>query len=281
MTANLERNQPKSSGDAGATTGDHAVPAAAGAESHCSTSADPLAFAASTDGAPRAELPSSSNIPMQTIPAARSAHPDSRVHAAWCEWLDALGTDAEAALAAAMAYKELEPAARDTWLSALEQDTPQLKVPRIAVYAPLLAVEADPDRRARITAGIGPADVRVTPATSAFALCGSGKGRSRIAAIVLPLYLDFVQVLACGYTVEEGFDWVRHDPIVLRRAVPKAGDHLEGVRLENAPMKPLIDELALAVLAHARRGRPIPEALRAFADLFGPGDVGDLPPQSK
>jgi hypothetical protein len=89
-----------------------------------------------------------------------------------------------------------------------------------------------------------------------------------------------VQVLACGYRPRDGFDWVRHDPIVGDRSAPAAGQQLEGVRLENAPMKPLIDELAHTVLAHTRSGRPIPETLRAFADLFGPGGNGDAPDKS-
>jgi hypothetical protein len=235
---------------------------------HCDTSSDPLGSTA------QPTLESLSGDGMQVTPIARSSS-DSRVVAAWCEWLDALGTNAEAALAAAMAYKELDADARDTWLSALDQDAPQLKVPRIAVYAPLLAVESDPDRRARISAAIGPGDVGVTPSSQARALSGSTKAGLRVAAIVTPLYLDFVQVLACGYRPTDGFEWVRHDPIVLRRAAPQNGDQLEGVSLENTPMKPLIDELAHTVLAHGRSGRAIPEALRVFADLFGPAHAGE------
>ena len=78
------------------------------------------------------------------LPSAVAAGVDPRVVAAWCEWLDALATDAEAALAAAMAYKALDSSARDLWLSALEQDADRVRVPRIAMYAPLLSVESDP-----------------------------------------------------------------------------------------------------------------------------------------
>jgi hypothetical protein len=205
----------------------------------------------------------------------RSSSTDARVVAAWCEWLDALGTDAEAALAAAMAYKELDTEARDSWLSALEQDAPRLKAPRIAVYAPLLAVESDPERRARITAAIGPMNNDVTPSSKARALCGIAENGVHVATIVTPLYLDFVQVLACGYQLRTGFVWVRHDPIVLRRAAPEHGQLLDGVLLESTPMKPLIDELAHTVVAHVRGGAAIPEALRIFADLFGPAGEGE------
>src|SRR5262249_47022382 len=76
---------------------------------------------------------------------------DTRVVDAWCAWLGSFATDAEAALAAAIAYRELDGPARDRWLDALAQDSERLRVPLIAVYAPLLAVESDPVRRARIT----------------------------------------------------------------------------------------------------------------------------------
>ena len=87
---------------------------------------------------------------------------DTRVLDAWCEWLGALATDAEAALAAAIAYRELDAQGRVSWLNALEQDAVRLKVPRIAVYAPLLAVESDPERRERITFAMGPAEASAT-----------------------------------------------------------------------------------------------------------------------
>jgi hypothetical protein len=195
---------------------------------------------------------------------------EPRVVDAWCVWLDALATDAEAALAAAIAYRELDGSARDTWLSALEQDANSVGVPRIAVYAPLLAVESDPERRSRIAAAIGPEDARAMPRTPAYALRGVNPRGLRVVTVVTPLYLDFVQVLACGYWSQQGFEWVRHDPIVESGRAPRRGDQLEGVVLERAPLELVVDELAEAILAHRRSGRPIPEALRMFADLFGP-----------
>jgi hypothetical protein len=196
---------------------------------------------------------------------------ERRVFDAWCVWLDALATDAEAALAAAMAYKELDGSARDTWLGALEQDRERVGVPRIAVYAPLLAVESDPERRHRINTAIGPEDLRATPRIPAYGLRGVSRLGLRVATVVTPLYLDFVQVLACGYSGSVGFEWVRHDPIVESRRAPRRGDMIEGVILERSPLNVIVDELAEAVLAHQRGGRSIPEALRVFADLFGPG----------
>jgi hypothetical protein len=211
------------------------------------------------------------------LPSAASAGVDGRVIDAWCEWLGALATDAEAALAAAMAYKELDDAARDRWLSALEQDAPRLAVPRIAVYAPLLAVESDPERRGRITDALGPAEAEASPREAARGMRGVMRDGLRIATLVMPLYLDFVQVLACGYHERRGFEWVRHDPIVHRRNAPAAGAIIAGVALEVTPLRPLVDELAVAVLAHARSGRQFPEALRVFADLFGPAVAGATP----
>lgn len=203
---------------------------------------------------------------------------DSRVLDAWCEWLGALATDAEAALAAAIAYRELDAKGRTSWLNALEQDSLRLNVPRIAVYAPLLAVESDPERRERITFAIGPAQIEATPRAAIQALSAMRADGTRIATVIVPLYLDFVQVLACAYRPEGGFSWVRHDPIVDAKRAPVPGELLDGAKLERTPLKALIDELSHAVLSQRRSGRELPEALRVFADLFGPNVGGSTPP---
>jgi hypothetical protein len=203
---------------------------------------------------------------------------DSRVLDAWCEWLGALATDAEAALAAAIAYRELDAQGRTSWLNALEQDSMRIKVPRIAVYAPLLAVESDPERRDRITFAMGPAEIEASPRAAIQALSARHPDGLRIATVIVPLYLDFVQVLACAYRPERGFSWVRHDPIVDVKHAPGPGDLLEGAILERTPLKALIDELSHAVLSQRRGGREMPEALRVFADLFGPNIGGSTPP---
>jgi hypothetical protein len=203
---------------------------------------------------------------------------DERLLGAWCEWLGALATDAEAALATAIAYRELTSSGRDYWLTVLEQDAKRLDVPKIALYAPLLAVEADAARRNRISLAMGPAELSAQPRFAACGLSGVAGDRTRVAVLITPLYLDFAQVVACGYQPNEGFSWVRHDPIVLFSGAPRPGDRVEGVLLESAPLKSLIDDLAHAVLAHQRSGREIPEALRTFADLFGPLIGGSSPP---
>jgi hypothetical protein len=217
--------------------------------------------------------PSAERTPLPGLPVT-----DERLVGAWCEWLGALATDAEAALAAAIAYRELTPSGRDYWLTVLEHDAKRLDVPKIALYAPLLAVESDPVRRERISDAMGPIDLDATPGFAAHALSGVCPNGTRVAVLVTPLYLNFAQVLACGYRLGTGFSWVRHDPILLHSSAPNAGDRLEGALLENTPMKAIIDDLALTVLAHRRSGGELPEALSVFADLFGPVVGGSTPP---
>jgi hypothetical protein len=201
---------------------------------------------------------------------------DGRVMSAWCAWLDALATNAEAAMAAALAYKQLEGAARDSWLTAVETDIDRTAAPRIAVFAPLLAVESDPLRRARITRAMGPVDEMATPRVGATGLLGIGRDGLRVAVVVTPLYLEFVQVLACAFRTHEGFQWVRHDPIVDRVRGMGPGDCVDGVVLESVPLKSLVDELAHAVVAHVRMGHAVPEGLSCFADLFDALGVDSL-----
>ena len=201
---------------------------------------------------------------------------DPRAIAAWQSWLSALANDAEAAIAAALAYESLDPASRATWLDALEQDAPRVDVPRIAMYAPLLSVETDPERLTRIRAAIGLDGLEIlTPAEALAFRCVAG-GRERIVVLVLPLYLSFVQVFACKFDPAEGFTWARHDPFARSDDAPRAGDLMEGAPLERTPLKPVVEELAHAVLAQRRRGVPAPPELRAIVDLFSP-DAGVLP----
>ena len=206
----------------------------------------------------------------RTIEAMDSAPADERVRAAWHAWLSALASDPEAALAAALAYEALDDTGRDLWLDALDQDAPQIEVPKLAMYAPLLSVETEPLRRERIRSAVG--DIGLASRRPAGrALRGVAADGDRIVAVVLPLYLDFVHVLACRMRPHDGFVWVRRDPIVHDRDAPTTRSELEGVMLERTPLKPVVEELAHAVLAHRRSGRELPEALRVFVDLFQPG----------
>jgi hypothetical protein len=182
-----------------------------------------------------------------------------------------MATDAESAMAAAIAYRDLDSDGREKWLESLEADAPTVNVPKIALYAPLIAVEHDPERRRRLVSAIEDIEFAAEPSGRHRALSARDPRGARVCVVVLPLYLDFVQVLACAHD-PSGFVWVRHDPIVDMHRAPRAGESLEGVRLEATPLKSTIDELASAVLAHRRSQRPIPEALAVIADLLDPAD---------
>jgi hypothetical protein len=85
----------------------------------------------------------------------------------------------------------------------------------------------------------------------------------------MPLYLQFVQVLACRYTPAGGFVAVRHDP--LRHADGVASlDAFEGIAVEPTPLRIVVEELAHAILADKREQRETPPALVSFVDLFAP-----------
>ncbi|MDC3955634.1 hypothetical protein [Polyangium jinanense] len=195
-------------------------------------------------------------------------NPEPRILAAWREWLGALANDADAALAAADVYAGLAPEARDAWLDALAEDAPGLSVPLVALYAPLLAVEADPERRARMEAAIVLGDTSAWRGRPIRALSGMARGGARVVALVQPVYLRFVRVLWCRYLPDEGFFWARHDCLLSEGDAPRNGAVVDGVLLETTPLTPVVEELAHAILAHRRRGGELPASLREFADLF-------------
>lgn len=201
---------------------------------------------------------------------------DARQLDAWRSWLASLATDAEAALGAAHAYGDLDDHGRDAWLDALAEDVPRLDVPAVAVYAPLLAVETDPERLARISDAIGEqsrdAFVQVGRTRT---LRGIASDRTRVAVLVSPFYLRFVRILACRYSPDDGFVWGRYDPIVADESAPAPGAIIDGVALEATPTKPVIEELAHAILAQRRRGEDPPTALYYFAELFNAHVEGD------
>jgi hypothetical protein len=192
--------------------------------------------------------------------------------AAWREWLRALETNAEAALAAAHVYDALAPSARDAWLDALAEDVPRLGVPLLAVYAPLLAFEVDPVRRARIESALRGADHELGARRAYRGIADDG---ARVAALVAPVYLQFVTVLSCRYHPDGGFAWTRHEPILNESDAPGDGSRIDGVLLEATPLKLVVEELAHAVLAQQRGGKELPSPLRTFADLFDAKPDGD------
>ncbi|NUO48656.1 MAG: hypothetical protein HOV80_07355 [Polyangiaceae bacterium] len=192
---------------------------------------------------------------------------DPRILAAWREWLSALASDPEAAIAAAHVYDALSAEGRDAWLTALEEDSPKLGVPTVALYAPLLSVESDPARIERIRlAMVG--DVPPVDLQSTVALRGVAPDRTRIAVLVAPLYVQFVQVLSVRFSPHTGFVWVSLDPILRASDAPTSGHRIDGVTLEHTPLKPVVEELALAILAQRRQGQELPRSMVGFAGLF-------------
>jgi hypothetical protein len=194
---------------------------------------------------------------------------------------EALASDPEAATAAAMAYESLAPDGRDAWLDAIEAESPGLDVPALALYAPLLGVEPDDGRRARMQAALDAAPITPPPPRTIRALQGVFASGEVVAAIVIPLYLDFVELLVCRYQPDVGVTAARRGPL-LRASDVWGKDPLreiDGTALSEAPFAQVVEDLAHALVADLREGRPPPEPLRTYDFLFtvaldGHGDLG-------
>lgn len=196
----------------------------------------------------------------------RVSSPDPRAHAAWRTWLTKLATSAEAATAAALAYESLSDEGRVAWLDALDSDAPTVEVPKVALFAPLLAVEEDEGRRERIAKNVTDAAKRSEPPR---ALVGRKKSGERVCLVVSPLYLDFVELLVCRYTPTHGVHEARSEWLVHKDEVTMTAREL-GVPVSDEPLPDVVEELAHAVLADRRAGRAAPDALMRYIDLFGP-----------
>jgi hypothetical protein len=226
----------------------------------------------------------------------QDTEPDPRLRSAWRSWLSALAVDAEAAVAAALAYESLSSEGRDAWLDALAEDIDEASVgaPAVALYAPLLAVERDEPRKARIATALsvrGQSMAHAIGHRGVRALCGRARTGEHVCALLSPLYLDFVTVLVCRYLPERGFLAARRDPIrhalevVGRRLSDRAsgtgaGDPplactLDGVPMVEAPLYEVVEELAHAIVADRREGRAVPPVLRGYAHLFVPEFAAD------
>ena len=201
--------------------------------------------------------------------AAQDPDGDEYARSAWRSWLSALACDADAAVAAALAYDALPAEGRDAWLDALSVDAPMLSVPAIALYAPLLAVESDDARRDRIALALGGSPPPKSGLPGARAFLGVASDGTHACILVAPVYLQFVQVLKCRYTPDGGFLSVQHDP--LRHAGDVAGlSDVEGVSVEPTPLGVVVDELAHAIVADRRERRATAPGLASFAHLFRP-----------
>jgi hypothetical protein len=223
------------------------------------------------DGSSEGGRPSARDFPSAATRLGPSPSQHARAVGAWRAWLAALASDAEAALAAAMTYGALAPEARDAWLDALERDRGLVEVPLVALYAPLLAVEGDEHRRARISYAMGTLPVRAR-AHAGRALRGKTASGDLVCAVATPLYLDFVELLVCRYDPERGVLSAHHEPFRNAAQVSSAVESSleEAIALAPAPLRDVIEELAHAVVADGREGRAPPEALARFSHLFGP-----------
>ncbi len=203
---------------------------------------------------------------------------DGRFSSAFRAWLEALAVDPEAATAAAMAYESLGAEGRDAWLDAIAEEAPALDAPALALYAPLLGVETDAPRRARIEAALAAAPATPNPPRTLRALHGVHAGGDSIAAIVIPLYLDFVELLVCRYQPDVGVTSARRGPLLRACEVwsgPTAVREVDGTRVSEIPFAYVVEGLAHALVADRRQGRPPPEPLRTYDFLFAV-DVEDL-----
>ncbi len=214
--------------------------------------------------------------------------PVNREEGVWRQWLESMASDSESALAAAMAYREMSGEQRAAMITSLMETGSQLGVPLVAIFAPLLAVEEDPSRRLQLESALVSSDNAselLVPHVQPTALWSVSEywrtehdSQDRLLVFILPLYLNFVQVLAVE--VKAGtLGSVRHDPILNREQAPQPGERLDGQKLEKVPLSSAMDILAQCIVVSHRNEVPLPDALRVVADWLNP--VSETPPPSE
>ena len=192
-----------------------------------------------------------------------------------------LAEDAEAVLAASLTYESLTAAGRSAWLDAVERDSDGLATPKLALYAPLLFVERDAKRRARMlealdASGSSPATACGKAHGDASGSCGRDCSGSRsalrgdlkgdrIALVLLSrLYLSFGELLYVELDSSGGIQTAELNALThLERWTPPSG-----VTLAAAPVADITEALAHAILEQRRTGRMIPEALKRASHLL-------------
>ncbi len=222
--------------------------------------------------------PSGKDVSSVRLAAAeRVSSIDPRAHAAWRTWLAGLARDAEAATATALAYESLPAAGRDAWLDALDADAPEVGVPVIALYAPLLGVERDEARRTRIASNVKGAPTKSSrPRALVGVDSGTGDARTtKVCLIASPLYLDFVELLMCRYDPDHGIEDARHEWLVHESEIAACVRDL-GVEMSEAFLPDVVEDLAHAVVADRRAGREAAAALARYSDLFAPDLAPDF-----
>lgn len=220
----------------------------------------------------RQRRPSSSKLRVLRGGGAREGAVDDRAFQAY---LRALAKDPDAIVAWALAYEAAGDAERDAWIHLLETEAAVLPVAREAVVGPLLAVEDGPRRRARLGELVREAVAAAPSLLRRAARLDVPETGARSYALLLPLWLHFAELLVVSLDGDGRVAGASRDPVVDARdggAVLVAALGPEGREVDAADA---VDDLAHAVLATRRGGRPLPEALARAARLFDVESTGD------
>lgn len=107
-----------------------------------------------------------------------------------------------------------------------------------------------------------------------WAMQGFAPGGERVVALIWTSE-EGGHLLSCRYHVGRGFLWVRREDLA-ERGPPEAGHEIDGLPLERTPLKPVLDELAHAVVAHRRAHGALPGELQLLVGLLTPGETEAL-----
>ncbi len=207
--------------------------------------------------------------------------PPERSRSPFKTWLASLGRDGSAALAAGEVYGSLSPEERDAWLDAVAGDLgPDAgeHASVAAAYAPLLAHEHDPARRARILeeitkAGLGGEVGRMK------ALMGAGRfsfERMPCSIIVLlrGLAFDLSEALVCAITEEADGERIRAATYMGLASSTEAERVAQemGAPCTLSPTDPrdATDKIAHGIWSDSRAGREPHADLASAAHFFAP-----------
>ncbi|MCS6901287.1 MAG: hypothetical protein RMJ98_16560 [Myxococcales bacterium] len=103
------------------------------------------------------------------------------------------------------------------------------------------------------------------------ALRGFVSGGERV-VVLLWTSGDGGHAFLCRYHPTQGFRWVQREDLMGYKALSD-GRSLDGTPLERTPLKPVLEELAHAVVAHCRAGHQLLPELQLLVDLLSPGDT--------
>jgi hypothetical protein len=103
------------------------------------------------------------------------------------------------------------------------------------------------------------------------ALRGFVSGGERVVALVWASE-DGGHAFLCRYHPTRGFRWARREDLTEHGTLTE-GERIDGIPLERTPLKPVLEELAHAVVAHRRAGAPLPPELQLLVGLLSPGEA--------